>query len=121
MSTREVLSDLGVEVRRERECLRVLRADTAAQHIALETAVAQRDQANTLREEFLGELNRIRETASGELKRTERIEGMYTEAEGRLRGVRGELSSAEKKVEIVRTLGVEEERGLQGQRRALRR
>lgn len=119
-SAREELRDINLEIRRGKEGLRVVQQELQTGHLSLETLQSQKDHLEDLKDELTAELNRLRETSRLEMRRTEKLETTYSEAENRLKALRADLTATEQSYERMRNLTAEEEQRVQGQRRALR-
>ena len=120
-NAREELRDLNLEIRRNKENLRVVQQEVQTGQMGLESLQKERDRLEDVKDELTVELHRLRESSRLEAQRSERLEATYHEVQQRLAAVRADLTLTEKNYDRTRHLTVEEEQHVQGQRRELRK
>lgn len=119
-NARDELRDLHVEIKREKDNLKLIQQELQSNQINLEAIKTQNKHIEGLKDELSEELYRIRETNRMELRRTDKLESTYVEVEQRLKSLREELVLMEKDYERTRHLTLEEQERVSDQRRILR-
>lgn len=119
-NARDELRDLHVEIKREKDNLKLIQQELQSNQINLEAIKTQNKHIEGLKDELSEELYRIRETNRVELRRTDKLESTYVEVEQRLKSLREELVLMEQDYERTRHLTLEEQERVSDQRRILR-
>lgn len=119
-NARDELRDLHVEIKREKDNLKLIQQELQSNQINLEAIKTQNKHIEDLKDDLGEELHRIRETNRVELRRTDKLESTYVEVEQRLKSLREELVLMEKDYERTRHLTLEEQERVSDQRRILR-
>jgi hypothetical protein len=119
-NARDELRDLHVEIKREKDNLKLIQQELQSNQINLEAIKTQNKHIEGLKDELSEELYRIRETNRVELRRTDKLESTYVEVEQRLKSLRDELVLMEQDYERTRHLTLEEQERVSDQRRILR-
>jgi chromosome segregation ATPase len=108
------------DLKKSKDELRQVQQDHMKHAVTLETIKSQIAHSESVRDGLGEELARLREVEKMEIKRTERLEGAYNEAEARLKELRTELSNTEDDLRRAKSIGSDEEKRISDQRRVLR-
>jgi len=119
-NARDELRDLHMEIKREKDNLKLIQQELQSNQINLEAIKTQNKHIEGVKDDLNEELSRIRETNRVELRRTDKLESTYIEVEQRLKSLREELVSMEQNYERTRHLTLEEQERVSDQRRILR-
>ena len=107
------------ESKQAKEESRYYQKELTAAATALETSKAQLAHLDTVKENLQSEISRMRDSASLEIARAERVSESYKDVERRLRELRADLSREETAYERAKSRNADEENRYEQSRRAV--
>jgi myosin protein heavy chain len=112
--------DIVLTIKTLKEEIKGLVDDKQQLHGHIMSLKSQLDATETTRENITKELNKLRDMEILEMKRSERLDKIYSECEVRLSELRNELARTEEDLEKNKVMNAEEEKRISDSRRLLR-
>jgi len=112
--------DIVLTIKTLKEEIKGLVDDKQQLHGHIMSLKSQLEATETTRENITKELNKLRDMEILEMKRSERLDKIYSECEVRLSELRNELARTEEDLEKNKVMNAEEEKRISDSRRLLR-